>query len=183
MKKILILFFAILICAGSAWALSYPRWAAMPIRVYIPQYGEYSKLMASAFNAWQRTSNNLVRFKFVSKKSEADIYVNFVKQVNCGSESAVGCAHYGPVHRGYYTQNYIEIGMYELIFNSDGSVYGTKPSLRPKSNLYGVMIHEVGHTLGLKHSENKDSIMYPIDGNYIQHIMKSDIQTLNGIYR
>ena len=182
MKKILILFFALLIFAESAFALKHPRWAAMPIRVYVPQYGEYSKLMVSAFNAWQNSTNGMVRFKFVPKKSEADIYVTFVDRVNCSSESAVGCAHYGATRGGFYTQNYIEIGMYELIYNADGSVYGTKPAMRPKRNLYGVMIHEIGHTIGLNHSENKSSIMYSIDRNETQYITKSDIAALREIY-
>lgn len=183
MKKFLILFFAILIFTGSAFALSYPRWAAMPVRVYIPQYGEYSKLMVSAFEAWQKASNNMIRFKFVSKKSESDIHVDFVSKVNCSSDHAVGCAHYGPLHRGYYTHNYIEIGMHQLVFNEDGSVYGTTPIKRPKRNLYGAMIHEVGHTLGLKHNGNSKSIMYEQDLRETQYITKSDLAALYKIYR
>ena len=183
MKKILILFFAILIFTGSAFALKHPRWAAMPVRVYIPQYGEYSKMMVSAFNAWQSTTNGLVRFKYVPKKTEADIVVNFYDKVECSSESAVGCTRYGNIHGGFFTQNYVDIGMYELIYNSDGTVYGTKPAMRPKRNLYGVMIHEIGHAIGLAHSGNKSSIMYPIDRNETQYITKSDVAEITEIYR
>ena len=183
MKKILILLLATLVLTASVFAYTYPRWRSMPIRVYVPQNGEYSKLMVKAFNTWQTKTNGVVRFKYVSKKDDSDIYVKFVKRVNCGDPMAVGCAHQGQSYKGYYTQSYIEIGMRDLVFKADGTVYGTTSGVRSKNHLYGVMLHEIGHTLGLGHTQNKNSIMYGTDRNELQYITKAEINELMKKYR
>ena len=92
MKKILlsvfILVFASLFCIGA----ENPRWIGLPIYVYIPEYGNMSRLMVQAFQTWERQSGGLVRFKFVDKPDSANIEVEFVDFVsNCNDIRAVGC--------------------------------------------------------------------------------------------
>ena len=107
-----------------------PRWVSQPIYVYIPNNaGNYSKLMHQAFITWEKQSNRLVRFSFVSKPTSANIEVVFLDYVeNCNSPLAVGCAR--TVLRGdQFYKSTLEIAMKQKI-NAE--------QYRPIENIYGV---------------------------------------------
>lgn len=168
MKKIF-LFFVFLCSMTFAIAAENPRWVAQPIYVYIPEHGGYSNLMRKAFLAWQEKSDGMVRFKFVTRPSNANISVQFVDQVhNCNSEFAVGCER-TTIRRGTYYKSHIEIALKKRDANN---VY------RPVKNIYGVMLHEVGHAIGLDHSDNPNSIMYSYDLPTLQYLTKEDVRLL-----
>lgn len=168
-KKILFLLLLLLFSVNTALTAESPRWVAQPVCVYIPPYGKYTDLMRKAFIAWEEKSDSLIRFKFVNKPSNANIEVHFVDHVsNCGSELAVGCAR-NSLRGGQYYKSNLEIAL---------KIKGKNNVYRPINNIYGVMLHETGHAIGLGHSENSNSIMYPYDLPTLQYLTKEDLRLL-----
>lgn len=171
LKKVLLLFSLFLFSSLTVISAEKPRWVSQPINVYIPNNaGNYSKLMQQAFTTWERQSDELVRFSFVSKPSNANIEVVFVDHVeNCNSPLAVGCAR-SMLRGGQFYKSILEIAMKQ---KTDANNY------RPIENIYGVMLHEIGHALGLGHTiENPRSIMFPYDLPSLQYLTKEDLDLL-----
>lgn len=181
MKKFLICALMFLITTV-CFALEKPRWVGQPIYVYIPKYGNMSVLMKQAFQSWERQSKSLVRFKFVDSPSNANIEVEFVDFVsNCNSDHAVGCTEMSMRGSQYY-KAYVTIGTKEYQRSYQGGRYTRKIVERTKDHIYGVMLHEAGHAIGLDHSPNSGSIMYPYDLDSMQYLTKEDMRLLYNKY-
>ena len=177
MKKILTVFF-IFVFALFCTAAEKPRWTGQPIYVYVPEYGNMSVLMKQAFTAWQTKSRSLVRFKFVSSPSNANIVVEFVDFVgNCYDVNAVGCTEM-ETRGGQYYKSYVTIGTKEYVRRYEGGRSVRELRTRSKEHIYGVMLHEAGHAIGLGHSEYAKSIMFPYDLESMQYLTDEDMRLL-----
>ncbi len=141
------------------------------IKVYIPP-NKNAVMMRHAFEEWQRVTNNRIRFYFVSdpKISKMDVY--FVDKINTRNMAhlsrALGVAESRKAKRIHHVN--IEIATY----TQNG---------RPlsKDEIYTVMLHEIGHGLGLGHSKNRNSIMYPGAYTHLE-IIQEDLNNLKRIY-
>ena len=48
--------------------------------------------------------------------------------------------------------------------------------------IYSLVLHEIGHVLGLKHSESKGSVMWPGYSRYRNKLTSDDIEGIQSLY-
>jgi predicted Zn-dependent protease len=168
MKKllsfILILFGSIFITTTSADAVfSNPT----SIRVYVESH-QSSSVADEAMKAWTSATKGHIKFVKAKKPEEVQIYVRFVKNIgkNTGSNTI------GLTHHMYANGRQLElIEISEKAPN--GRLFSHDARLR-------VMIHEFGHALGLNHTNDPKSVMYPTKG--VKTISSDDVRTLQYLY-
>lgn len=170
MKKILLLMLpgVFMITMQAAMAITGPHWGKMPIKVYIEKNPE-EYTMKKAFNKWASASNGTVNFIFVKNASMADITVEFTDNLE---GQAVGLCSYGAISNGYFTKNTIYLARSEGTFNR----------VLTTNEYYRIMLHEIGHAIGLPHSDNVSSIMKPTT-TQILTITKDDLKELRELYK
>ncbi len=136
-----------------------PNWSKQIIKVYIAE-DSYSAMMQRAFEKWEQKCNGRLKFEYVLTPP-ADIEVDFADKTD-GTDG--------------------DIGSYTLTIKG-GTIKKAEITIAPaptqNSNnlIYTVMLHEIGHALGLRDSSRKLGIMStPVTEN--QDIINTDILRL-----
>lgn len=133
-------------------------WAKNNLTVYIPKDNNYSGMMQRAFQKWQDKSFKQLSFSYVEKKP-ADIEVTFPEKIEGTDAGDIG--EYSLTIQGG------SIVKAEIYIVPDGKKYSN-------DMIYTVMLHEVGHALGLPDSVRNLGIMHsPV--NETQDIISNDI--------
>ena len=151
------------------------RWNkdTMPLKVYIqdssdvPEY--YREIVMSAYKAWQRASEGIVRFEFVESPSEADMKCYF-KNSNDNKDS-IG------VHAFSVNGNKITDSV--IVFSKTDK----KGHSHDSKQLFSSALQEIGHSIGLTgKSSSIYDVMYPVGTKFNTEITMRDLKTLALLY-
>lgn len=133
-------------------------WAKNNLSVYIPKDNSYSGMMQRAFQKWQDSSYKQLSFSFV-EKTPADIEVKFLDKLEGTDANDIG--EYAITIKG---GNIVKA---EITIVPDGKKYSN-------NMIYTIMLHEIGHALGLSDSTRSLGIMHsPVKET--QDIISNDI--------
>lgn len=150
------------------------RWNknSLPLKVYIedssdvPEY--YREVVLSAYQAWQRASEGLVRFEYVETPQEADMKCYF--RINDNKDS-IG-THAFSVNGNTITDSTI------IFSKKDNKGYS-----HDSKQLFSSALQEIGHSLGLTgKSPSIYDVMYPIGTKFNTEITPRDLKTLALLY-
>lgn len=157
------------------------RWAdnCMPLKVYIAPFNFYSnkdegytyrRMIAEAFNEWEKISYGAVTFELVDTLLYSQINVEW-KRVD---RSALGYCKFGMDANNRLYSAEVQIGI------SDGIIH---QQYMNKEEVFHTMLHEVGHSIGLGHSFFKNDIMYTPHQYGVTALSEHDKNTIKWLYK
>lgn len=160
------------------------KWALdqMPLRVWIqPDSSKEAvshRLLFESLRQWEAASEGLIRFRLmdasITHQKDSDIAIIWSDETVLGRDYEVGHAHrdvQGSLIR------HVDI---TLIRNPEIDKH--LGSERQRQRLIATVLHEVGHALGLEHSENSQDVMY-FRGWQRSTLSNLDIRRLRDLYR
>jgi len=77
------------------------------------------------------------------------------------------------------SSDYLERGYPDY---TDGTFYLNPNAVWTDRKLESTVLHELGHLVGLGHSDNPDSVMYANPYNHLQHLRDDDIAAVQALY-
>ncbi|KAK0395890.1 hypothetical protein QR680_001476 [Steinernema hermaphroditum] len=121
-----------------------------------------------SFKAWEKALP--INFLEISRERNANIVISFEERKPKESHDITGISA-AETH-----------GARILLWNDQQWSYRNKNSTLGVTNLYHTLLHEIGHVLGMEHSQNPDSIMYPTFTSEKKDIDQEDVDNVRKLY-
>ncbi|HEY5061087.1 MAG TPA: matrixin family metalloprotease [Gemmatimonadaceae bacterium] len=126
----------------------------------------YAQMARDAFDAWD--VDLPIRFDFVIDSATSDVRITWTDRFAPELGRRVGVTNRRSDHHGWLVEANITIAIHD----STGQTI-------PPADLAGIVRHEAGHALGLGHSKDPRTIMFPIEtGNGISPADRATLKLL-----
>ncbi|XP_050516407.1 50 kDa hatching enzyme-like [Diabrotica virgifera virgifera] len=167
------------------------KWYKHNLRWYFPQaynVKDLIQLVERAFKIWKDVSN--LHFTRVTVPvPKPDITITAVKRKHYFRSNCMGgqkCGFDFDGRGGTLAHSYFPINndsCVEIHLDLDEKwSYNLNDPDYDSTNLFMVVLHEIGHSLGLLHSNDETAVMYPWYPNKLQNISQDDISGLEALY-
>jgi hypothetical protein len=142
-----------MLAEGDSMLRRWPERVDQPIAVYLPEGGapgytvEMGRAVEDAFSRWQRASSIPVHFRFVRDSAGAEVAVRWIERFDSRRT--------GQADLMWNSRGWLLKGTLKLATHSPSGWVLSAGAVRT------VAVHEIGHLLGLGHSDDPQDVMYP----------------------
>lgn len=168
------------------------KWSKTSFTYYL-SYGDdmtkadQSRIIARAFKYWS-DAEPVLKFNRTYNYNKTDFRISFGRRRHRGVPGEKPCPYPfdglgGVVAHAYYPpEGRVHFDDDEQFTEFGGDVIGWWWSQRQSTGLLYTAVHEIGHALGLDHSDVKEAVMWPIAKSGRPVLHQDDIDGIHSLY-